>query len=206
MDPSSLLASASGGKVQTMHKPAHRGILALTTIAAAALVLTACSSGDDASSSTSPAASASSSASATGGESASASSSSAPTVEGAAAAACLAYFDLDLLNSQYAGGAVDNGNLTEKQAKKQMKSQLKELVAQAQAAVADGSAGQKLVNNSERMRKIVVSLSKSQSLSDLTKAQKERFAKSSLRVQRACEAAGYPLPDDNVTARTAAGV
>lgn len=186
-----------------MHRPAKRGILVVTTLAAATLALAACSSGDDASSST-PSSSASTSMAAS--SSGTPESSGSPSADGAAAAACLAYFDLDLLNSQYAGGAVKNGNMTEKQAKKQMKAQLKELVAQSQAAVADGSADQKLLANAARMQKVVKSLNKPQSLSDLTKQQTTTFAKSSMRVQKSCEAAGYPLPDDNVTARTAAGL
>lgn len=186
-----------------MHKPAARGVLVVTGILAA-LALSACSSGDEAS--TSSSASSLPSASAVGSASTSATASASAVVDGAAAAACVAYFDLDLLNSRYAGGAVDDGNMTEKQAKKQMKVKLTDLVAQAQAAVADGSADQKMVANSERMQKVIKSLAKKDALSDLSKAKQQKFAKSSLRVQKACERAGYPLPDDNVTARTAAGL
>ena len=188
-----------------MHKPGTRGMLVVTTLAAATLALAACSSGDDASSS-SPSSSSASSMSSSPTDSGSPSSSTSASADGAAAAACLAYFDLGRRNSKYAGGAVKNGHMTEKQAKKQMKAQLKELVAQSQAAVADGSADQKLVNNAQRMQKIVKSLAKAEVLSDLSKGQQQTFAKSSLRVQKACERAGYPLPDDNVTARTAAGI
>lgn len=187
----------------TMHRPATRGILVVTSVAAAALLLTSCSSGDDVSSDTPTAVT---SASVAASDSISPSASVDAAAGGAAAAACLAYFDLDLLNSRYAGGAVKDGNMTEKQAKKQMKSKLTELVAQAQSAVADGSSDQKMVNNAERMQHVVKSLKKNQFLSDLTKKKQQTFAKSSLRVQNACERAGYPLPDDNVTARTAAGL
>lgn len=185
-----------------MHTLATRG-LAVVTVAAATLLLASCSSGDGdeaASSSTSASAPVSASAS----DSATPSTSTSPT--GAAAAACLAYFDLDLLNSRYAGGAVDDGNMTDKQAKKQMKAKLTELVGQAQSAVADGSGDQKMVTNAERMQHVVKSLAKKDALSDLSKAKQQTFAKSSLRVQKACERAGFPLPDDNVTARTAAGL
>jgi hypothetical protein len=56
------------------------------------------------------------------------------------------------------------------------------------------------------MKKIVKSLQKGQALSELSKKQQVRFAKSSLRVQKACDRAGFPLPADNATARTAAGL
>jgi len=62
------------------------------------------------------------------------------------------------------------------------------------------------VINAKRMKKIVNSLEDGQALADLTKKQQTRFAKSSLRVQKACDRAGYPLPQDNLTARTAAGL
>jgi hypothetical protein len=120
--------------------------------------------------------------------------------------ACAAYFDLDLLNSSYAGGAVADGDITEAQVREQFKAQLKELVAEAKLAVEDGSADRKLVVNAKRMKKIANSLPKDAALSDLSKAKQTRFAKSSLRVQKACDRAGLPLPADNVTARTAAGL
>lgn len=170
------------------------------TMTASMLVLSACSSDEEA-----PAASASASAPV-------ASASAAPTASetaaatGAAAAACAAYFELDLLNSAYAGGAVEDGDYTEEQIRAEFKAALKELVGEAKAAVADGSAGPKMVANAKRMRKTVNSLDKGQALSELSAAKQTRFAKSSLRVQKACDAAGYPLPADNVTARTAAGI
>ena len=181
----------------------RHGLTLAAFATASALLLASCSSGDEpapASSVALPSASASASAPA----SASASASTVPT--GAAAAACTAYFDLDLLNSSYAGGAVADGDMTEEQVKDQFRTQLKDLVAQAKAAVEDGSADAKMVANAKRMKKLVKSLAKAEALSDLSKAQQTRFAKSSLRVQKACERAGFPLPDDNVTARTAAGI
>jgi hypothetical protein len=56
------------------------------------------------------------------------------------------------------------------------------------------------------MKKMVKTLAKDAALSDLTKKQQALFAKQSVRVQKACERAGYPLPADNVTARSAAGL
>lgn len=133
-----------------------------------------------------------------------ASSSAVPS--GAAAAACAAYFDLDLLNSAYAGGAVADGDYTEDQIRTNFQATLKELVGEAKSAADDGSANRKLLINAKRMKRIVASLGKEQALSDLSKKQQTRFAKSSLRVQKACDRAGFPLPDDNATARTAAGI
>ena len=120
--------------------------------------------------------------------------------------ACSAYFALDILNSQYAGGAVKNGNMTEDQVKADFTKLLKTMVAQAKLAVADGTSDEKLLKNATRMKNEIKSLKKAQALSDLSKAQQAKFAKQSLRVQNACDRAGYPLPAENVTARTAAGL
>lgn len=184
---------------------ARTGIRLAALGAAAVMLLASCSSSDE------PAASASASASlpavassAAAIPSTSASAVAAPT--GPAALACTAYFDLDLLNSQYAGGAVANGNLTEAQVRADFQRLLKEMVAQAKLATADGTLGQKALVNAKRMKKEIKTLKQAQSLSDLSKAQQAKFAKQSLRVQKACDAAGFPLPADNVTARTAAGL
>lgn len=181
---------------------ARHGIALVATAATAMLVLTACSSDPEptAASSAPASSAAASSAAATPAASASA----VPT--GAAAAACAAYFDLDLLNSSYAGGAVADGDLTEEQVRDDFQAQLKELVAQAKTAVADGSADAKMLVNAKRMKKMIKSLEDQQALSDLSKKKQTRFAKSSLRVQNACDRAGFPLPADNITARQAAGL
>jgi len=174
------------------------GLTIGVTLLAATLVLSACSSEEEPAPATSSAAAPSVSASPE------ASASAVPT--GAAAVACEAYFSLDLLNSAYAGGAVEDGDLTEEQVREDFEATLKELVAQAKAAADDGSGDQKMVVNAKRMKRIVNSLDEGAALSDLSKAKQARFAKSSLRVQKACDRAGFPLPDDNVTARTAAGI
>lgn len=129
-----------------------------------------------------------------------------PLAAGAVAAACEAYFEIDLLNSAYAGGAVKDGDLTEAQVKDQLKALITEFADQAQLAVDDGSGDAKLLANAKRMQKIVGGLKKKQDLKDLTKAKQQNFAKASLRVQRSCDRAGLPLPAENVTARTAAGI
>jgi hypothetical protein len=182
---------------------ARTGIRIAALGAVAALLLAACSSSDQpaASSSASPSLSAIASSAA---PVPSTSTSAAPA--GAAALACTAYFDLDLLNSQYAGGAVANGNLTEAQVRADFQRLLKEMVAQGKVAVSDATIDQKMLVNAKRMKKIINGLKNAQALSDLTKAQQAKFAKQSLRVQKACETAGFPLPADNVTARTAAGL
>ena len=123
-----------------------------------------------------------------------------------AALACAAYFEIDLLNSTYAGGAVQDGDMTEAQVRTDFQAGLKELALQAKAAEADGSGDKKLVANSTRMKKLVKQLAKGQPLSSLTKKQQVTFAKSSLRVQKACDRAGFPLPADNISARKAAGL
>lgn len=177
---------------------------------AAAMLLAACSS----SSSTDASASASAGASALGSTGA-ASVSPSGAASGAAASvsptssagqACAAYFQLDVLNSQYAGGAVKNGNMTEQQVKADFKRLLNDMVTNAKLAVADGTADQKLLKNATRMQKEIKSLKKKQALADLPKAQQAKFATQSLRVQRACDRAGFPLPTENVTARTSAGL
>ena len=185
-----------------MRKLHSRHGIALAAIATASvMVLTSCSSDPE------PAAvSASASAAASSAAASPSASAEAVAPVGAAAAACAAYFELDLLNSDYAGGAVDDGDITEEQVREQFQAQLKELMAEAKLAVEDGSADRKLLINAKRMKKIVNSLAKDEALADLSKKQQTRFAKSSLRVQKACDRAGLPLPADNVTARTAAGL
>ena len=185
-----------------MSQFASRRVVAIAALAASsALILTSCSSDPEAEPATS-----SSSAMALPSASAESTESAVAVPTGAAAQACAAYFDLDLLNSQYAGGAVADGDYTEEQIRTEFKALLKEMDVQSAAALEDGSGDQKLVANSARMRKIVKSLKKQEALSDLSKNQQLRFAKSSLRVQKACDRAGFPLPEDNVVARTAAGL
>lgn len=125
---------------------------------------------------------------------------------GAAAAACEIYFEIDLLNSAYAGGAVKDGDMTEKQVKNEFTGLVEEFAVAAQAAVDDGSADEKLANNANRMAKIIGGLKKKDDLKDLSKSKQKNFAAASLRAQNACDRAGFPLPADNVTARTAAGL
>jgi hypothetical protein len=185
---------------------ATKAIVATGLMACAGLVLAACSSGDEvpaASSTLLPSASASA---AMPSDSASATAAASGTPTGAAALACAAYFDLDLLNSTYAGGAVKDGDMTEEQVRTDFETDLKDMSAQAKAAVADGSADKKMVKNAKRMKKMVKSLDKGAPLSSLSKKQQIKFAKSSLRVQKACDAAGFPLPADNISARKAAGL
>jgi hypothetical protein len=174
------------------------GLTIGVTLLAAALVLSACSSEEE------PAPASTSAPASSAAASPSASASAVPT--GAAAIACEAYFSLDLLNSAYAGGAVEDGDLTEEQVREDFEATLKELVAQAKVAVDDGSGDRKMVVNAKRMKRIVNSLGEGEALSDLSTAKQTRFAKSSLRVQKACDRAGLPLPEDNITARTAAGI
>lgn len=163
----------------------------------ASLVLAGCGSGEEA-----PAASPSA-----GVGSASATAGADPALAGTAvAAACAAYFELDLLNSSYAGGAVADGDMTEQQVKEDFARLLQQIVKNAKVAVAEGDANAKLLANATRMRAAVKSLDKDQALADLSKKQQAAFAKQSLRVQRACDRAGFALPADNITARTAAGI
>lgn len=178
-----------------------RPAVAVAALAAtSALLLASCSSDSE----PAPASSAAATSAAASASALAPSPSATPT--GAAALACAAYFDLDLLNSAYAGGAVKDGDMTEEQVRADFTAGLKELVTQAKAAVADGSADAKTVKNAKRMKRIVNKLDDGQALSDLNKKQQARFAKSSLRVQKACDRAGFPLPADNITAREAAGL
>jgi hypothetical protein len=124
----------------------------------------------------------------------------------AAGSSCEAYFKVDLLNSQYAGGAVAQGDLTEADARTQMQADLFEMNKQAKAAESDGSGSPKLAKNALKMKKLVKALKAGAPLSALSKASQQNFATYSLRVQQACDALGYPLPDENVTARSSAGI
>jgi hypothetical protein len=124
----------------------------------------------------------------------------------AAGAACEAYFTVDLLNSQYAGGAVKQGEITEADARSEMQADLFEMNKQAKAAAADGSGSAKLAKNALKMKQLIKALKAGAPLSALSKKNQQSFATYSLRVQRACDALGYPLPDENVTARSTAGI
>lgn len=120
--------------------------------------------------------------------------------------ACTAYFELDLLNSTYAGGAVADGDMTETQVRNDFQRLLKIMVRQGKLAVEGGAADQKLVTNAVRMRKAVNALAKGAALSEMANKNQVKFAKQSSRVEKACARAGFALPADNVTARTAAGI
>lgn len=125
---------------------------------------------------------------------------------GGAASACEVYFEIDLLNSSYAGGVVKQGDMTEKQVEAEMNALVEELATLAAAAVDDGSADPKMQANAERLQNILGKLKKKEALKDLSKPEQKRFAAASLRVQKSCDRAGFPLPAENVTARTAAGL
>lgn len=186
-----------------MTNSVRMGIRLAALGAAAALLLSACTS--DPASEISAAASESASAAVEGSNSASASG-GATEPTNSASEACTAYFELDLLNSTYAGGAVADGDMTEAQVRADFQRLLKIMVRQGKLAVEDGTAGQKLVTNAVRMRKAVNALAKGAALSDMAKQKQVSFAKQSSRVERACARAGFALPDDNITARTAAGI
>lgn len=179
---------------------ARTGIRVAAVAAAAALLLASCSSEPTAEESLSP------SASLPASSAAPVPSASAVAATDAASMACAAYFELDLLNSSYAGGAVADGDMTEEQVRADFTRLLKELVAQAKVATSEGLADEKLLINAKKMKKTVKALEKNAALSDLSAKKKEKFVKQSVRVQKACDRAGYPLPEDNVTARTAAGL
>ncbi|MDQ5973161.1 MAG: hypothetical protein QG661_370 [Actinomycetota bacterium] len=186
-----------------MTATAARTGLALATLGvASALLLSACTSEPGADLASLDA----SSSSAAAGDTASPSESGTAVPGDAAVQACAAYFELDLLNSTYAGGAVADGDMTEAQVRADFQRLLRIMVAQGTIAVADGQAGQKLLANATRMKKAVKGLAKGQALSDLTKKQQTKFALQSSRVEKACARAGLPLPDDNTIARTAAGI
>jgi hypothetical protein len=125
---------------------------------------------------------------------------------GAVASACDVYFEIDLLNSAYAGGVVKQGDMTEKQVKAEMVALVREFATLSATAVEDGSADAKLEASAQRMDNILGKLKKKEDLKDLTKPEQKRFAASSLRAQKACDRAGIPLPAENVTARTSAGL
>lgn len=172
---------------------------------AATAVLAACSSGSDAgapaSGSVAPSGSAASAAASTVATTGTVVNSASPT--SAAGLACAAYFALDLLNSDYASG---NTEATEAQMKADFKRLLTDMVKQGRLAADDGTADNKIIKNATRMRDEVKALKKKEALRDMPKATQTKFALQSLRVQRSCDRAGYPLPAENVSSRTSAGL
>ena len=131
-----------------MTRPAHRRALATTAaLLAAGLLVASCSSEPE------PAPTTALPTEITASESDSGSTTPVGDPNSAAGLACAAYFELDLLNSTYAGGAVADGDMTEEEVKAKFGKLLKELVAQGQIAVSDGSADEKLLANAERIQK-----------------------------------------------------
>jgi len=181
---------------------ARTGARLAAAAVAVALLASACSSdsGSDASSSAA--------ASETPEASVDASSSASGTAEpaGAAAQACAAYFELDLLNSTYVGGAVADGDMTEVQVRTDFRRFLRAMVAKGTIAESEGDLDARFVANATRMKNTVKRLPAGQALSDLSRKQQRSFAVQSSRVEKSCARAGFPLPDDNVTARTAASI
>lgn len=179
---------------------------AVTCMAACTASLALLVSGCTAEPSSDLSSSASSSAAAGSTEAAASAETGATEPTNAASEACAAYFQLDLLNSTYAGGAVADGDMTETQVRNDFKRLLRIMVMQGKLAEADASLDAKFVANATRMRKAVNGLPKGNALSDLSKKQQLKFATQSSRVEKSCSRAGYPLPEDNVVARSAAGI
>jgi hypothetical protein len=187
--------------------PAIRTASRLAAIAiVASAALAACSSGGDAASPSGSGSALASGASAQPGTSSSGTVVGSASPTSAAGLACSAYFALDLLNSKYASGGVDDGNMTEVQVKADFTRLLTDMVKQGRLAAADGTADDKVVKNAVRMRKEVNALKKKATLAQMPASAQTKFAEQSLRVQRSCDRAGYPLPADNVAARTTAGL
>jgi hypothetical protein len=169
-----------------------RAVRLSAVVLAGALALAACGGSSEEEAAESP--SATSSASASG------------LPDTSAGRACAAYFDLDLLNSTYAGGAVSDGDMTEAQARQQFTKLLRTMVRVGAEAEQEGTLSEKFVGSATKMLASVKALPNGAALSAMPAARQKAFAAQSTRAQKACERAGFPLPDDNVIARTAAGV
>jgi PBP1b-binding outer membrane lipoprotein LpoB len=119
----------------------------------------------------------------------------------AAETACASFFELDLLSSAYAGGLVASGDMTEARVKREYKRILDDMITQAELAVAEGEIEPKIVVNAKRMQKTMNGMKKRNTIGNQTKKQRDVMQKQMTRIERTCNRAGFPLPEENVIAR-----
>lgn len=118
-----------------------------------------------------------------------------------AEAACASYFELDLLSTAYADGLVASGDMTEARVKREYKRILGDMITQGELAVAEGEIEPKFVTNAQRLQKSVDGMKKRDTIGNQSKKQRTLMQKQMTRIERTCNRAGFPLPEENVIAR-----
>lgn len=119
----------------------------------------------------------------------------------AAGMACASFFELDLLMAQYDGGMVAAGDMNEAQVKREYRRIIEDVVAQGEIAVAEGEIEPKIVNNAKRLQNAAGKMKKKNTFGNMTRQQRKAMNTRMTRIERTCERAGYPLPDENVLIR-----
>lgn len=115
--------------------------------------------------------------------------------------ACDTFFEVDLIRSQVAAGT---GDLTKKERRallQEYKTAVDALVIDADQSFVAGALPERALANAERMQANLARVSPNEGIDGLSKAQKQRLRLSAKRIERACAAAGAPLPQENLDAR-----
>jgi len=115
--------------------------------------------------------------------------------------ACDTFFEVDLIRSQVAAGT---GDLTKKERRallREYKTAVDALVIDADQSFVAGALPEKVLANAERMQSTLAKVAPNAGIDGVSKAQKTRLRLSAKRIERACAAAGVPLPQENIDAR-----
>ncbi|MDP4804437.1 MAG: hypothetical protein NWR45_05750 [Candidatus Nanopelagicales bacterium] len=115
--------------------------------------------------------------------------------------ACETFFEVDLIRSQVAAGA---GDLTKKEKRallQEYKTAVDALVIDADQSFVAGALPERVLSNAERMQANLARVSPNSGIDGISKAQKKRLRLSAKRIERACVAAGVPIPQENLDAR-----
>lgn len=115
--------------------------------------------------------------------------------------ACDTFFEVDLIRSQIAAGT---GDLTRKEKRallQEYKTAVDALVIDTDQSFVAGALPVSALSNAERMQANLARVAPNAGVDGLSKAQKSRLRLSAKRIERACIAAGVPLPPENVDAR-----
>jgi hypothetical protein len=115
--------------------------------------------------------------------------------------ACETFFEVDLIRSQVAAGA---GDLTKKEKRallQEYKTAVDALVIDADQSFVAGALPEQVLSNAERMQANLAKVAPNSGIDGINKAQKKRLRLSAKRIERACVAAGVPIPQENLDAR-----
>ena len=115
--------------------------------------------------------------------------------------ACATFFEVDLIRSQVASGT---GDLTKKEKRallQEYKTAVDALVIDSDQSFVAGALPESVLSNAERMQANLARVTPNSGIDGIKKAQKKRLRLSAKRIERACTAAGIPIPQENLDAR-----